>query len=356
MRCRCWPRSLARRPGGWPNVENVSLLAHGATRLGRYRSYLGSLDAHLGERRYDIVHAMLPVRRCDVYHPHAGLAAEAIESGHAKHARALHRTLAGWANRVNRKRRYFATVERSLLESAASPVVFCLSGYVKETIRRHFPSIPDSRLFKLFNAVDLARFNPERADGDAAAASLAADYPKAQVHALIIVQDFERKGLREAILAVERINNPRLMLHVVGKGGVGRYVALARAEGVTNQVRFHGPTSDPYPHYRLSDFFVLPTRHDPCSLVVLEALAMGLPVISTVRNGACEVMESGTHGYVLSDPGNVVALAEAMAKLMIPRHRSAIAEACLHLRPRLAYEHHLSELLEGYAMAMDRKS
>jgi len=116
-------------------------------------------------------------------------------------------------------------------------------------------------------------------------------------------------------------------------------------------VVFAGKTDDPVSFYRAADFFLLPTRHDPCSLVVLEALAMGLPVISTVFNGACEIMTSGQHGFVLPDPSDIDAIAEAMRNLLDPQARATMSDACLMLRPRLAYEHHLDELLKIYTAA-----
>src|SRR5688500_7515360 len=64
-------------PEKYADVERVELKARGVTRVGQYQSFLDALDQHLGERAYDVVHAMLPVRRCDSYHPHAGIAAEA---------------------------------------------------------------------------------------------------------------------------------------------------------------------------------------------------------------------------------------------------------------------------------------
>jgi UDP-glucose:(heptosyl)LPS alpha-1,3-glucosyltransferase len=103
--------------------------------------------------------------------------------------------------------------------------------------------------------------------------------------------------------------------------------------------------------YREADFFVLPTKHDPCSLVVLEALAMGLPVISTVFNGATEIMKDGVHGFVLEDPEDVSALADAMRKMLDPQLRARMRQACLELRPRLSYEHHVDELLGIYERA-----
>src|SRR5581483_6567292 len=122
-----------------------------------------------------------------------------------------------------------------------------------------------------------------------------------------------------------------------------------------NRVIFAGTTKDPYSFYRAADLFVLPTRHEPCSLVVLEALAMGVPVISTRFNGATEIMTDGVHGFVLSDPADVDALAGAMSKLMNDAQRATMREACLALRPALSFEHHLDALESTYELSRRAK-
>jgi UDP-glucose:(heptosyl)LPS alpha-1,3-glucosyltransferase len=167
----------------------------------------------------------------------------------------------------------------------------------------------------------------------------------------MIAQDFERKGLREAILATCGGDGeaPGLSLLVVGKEDPRKYEQLASRSCDAKRVTFAGRTDDPYGFYQAADFFVLPTRHDPCSLVVLEALAMGLPVVSTVFNGACEIMTDGKHGFVLSDPSDAEALAAAMRQLLDPQRRGQMSRACLELRPRLAYAHHLEQLLAVYS-------
>jgi UDP-glucose:(heptosyl)LPS alpha-1,3-glucosyltransferase len=167
----------------------------------------------------------------------------------------------------------------------------------------------------------------------------------------MIAQDFERKGLREAILAICRGNGnaERPSLLVVGKEDTRKYEQLASRSCNAKDVTFAGRTDDPYSFYEAADFFVLPTRHDPCSLVVLEALAMGLPVVSTVFNGACEIMTDGKHGFVLNDSSDVEALAAALRKLMDRARREQMSRACLELRPRLAYAHHLERLLAVYS-------
>jgi UDP-glucose:(heptosyl)LPS alpha-1,3-glucosyltransferase len=335
--------SFAQTPAG---VHTQELRAAGLTRVGRYVSFLGSLDRKLTETSYDVVHAMLPVRRCDVYHPHAGVAAEAIASGHLKHDPGLKRSAAQVFNRFNRRRNRFARVERELLTGAAPPIVLCLSEYVKATVRKHYPALAEDRLETLFNAVDLRALDP---------AAYTSPRDPEHIVALMVAQDFERKGLREAITALSRIDDPRLILRVVGKPDPSPYRQLARSLGVERRVDFAGPTRDPRPFYAAAEFFVLPTRHDPCSLVVLEALAMGLPVISTRQNGATEIMTDGVHGRILASADDHDALVAAMRELSDPATRDRMRQECLALRPRLAYEAHVSRLDSIYQRVIDAR-
>jgi UDP-glucose:(heptosyl)LPS alpha-1,3-glucosyltransferase len=324
------------------HVRQITTPARGVTRTVRYIRFLDALDAHLDTESpgYDVVHAMLPIRQCDVYHPHAGVAAVVV---------------AQWNRLFNPRRRLMAAVERDLLQSQRPPITIALSEYVKRSIRQHYP-LSDGRLATLFNAVDLNRFQPR--------APLSRSGLPWSVVALMIAQDFDRKGLAEAIEAVGRVNGPKqivdgparaqLGLRVVGKDNPEPYRRLMRRLPNLTPVTFVGHDPDPRIDYATWDFFVLPTKHDPCSLVVLEALAMGMPVISTVFNGATEIMTDGVHGYVLSDPTDVDALADAMRKLLDPERRRAMSEACLALRPRLSYEHHVDELLRIYERARQR--
>lgn len=333
--------------------DRILLSTGGATRAGRYRQFLDQLDEHLSDRRYDVIHAMLPVRRCDVYHPHAGIAADAVTGSHPKRKGRVVQAIARTALRLNRRRQMFAAVERALLTAPAPPITLCLSEYVKGFVCKHY-DLPPEKLATLLNGVNLNAFDPFARPS--AGMEIRRRYAIAddKVVALMIAQDFERKGLREAILALSRVGDPRVVLLVAGKQDPAPYRQLAGREGVGDRVVFAGPTSDAYAFYPAADFFILPTRHDPCSLVVLEALAMGLPVISTIFNGACEAMTSGTHGLVLSDPKDVPALAAAIGTLLDDGRRKAMSDACLQLRPALSYDHHLDELLRIYRGSKER--
>lgn len=325
----------------------VELRGRPAGRLGRYRGFLSALGDHLRSAQYDVVHAMLPVRGCDVYHPHAGIAAEAVRSGHLKYAGAMGRKLAQAANRINLKRRAFVRTERRLLEGENPPVVLCLSDYVKGEVRRHY-KLPEEKLVRLFNAVDLRRFDPARVAEQRQPIRRRWGVGDDTIVLLMMAQDFARKGLRQAIEALARVRDRRFALVVAGKGKIEKYQSQAAALGVADRVHFAGRTEDAPAFYAAADAFVLPTRHDPCSLVVLEALAMGLPVISTRQNGACEIMEAGRHGFILEDPADMDDLTAAMEQLCDSSMRQSMAGACLELRPALSQDHHVEQLMRIY--------
>lgn len=334
-------------------ITRVTLGAAGFTRRRRYLGFLNAVETHLNQTAYDRVHAMLPVRRCDLYHPHAGLAADAVTYGHRQHAARLRQGGSWVANRLNRKRQAFAAVERQLLTGAHPPVVLCLSEYVQRTVQAHYPNLTADRLARLFNAVDIDRFNPERDPATRAGLRQRLGIAADAVVALFVGHDYARKGLHEALQAIGRIEDPRLRLLIVGPPlGAPQRRWVSRL-GLADRVIAPGPQRDTYPFYQAADFFVLPTRHDPCSLVVLESLAMGLPVISTRYNGATEIM-TPAHGFVLDTPGDIAQLAGAIRTLLDPATRTAMSQAALALRPRISQPHHLDTLEQIYVESGSR--
>jgi UDP-glucose:(heptosyl)LPS alpha-1,3-glucosyltransferase len=128
-------------------IRRLRFAAWGLTRAGAYRRFDHELSHHLSREHFDVVHAMLPVRGCDVYHPHAGVAAAQTRK---------------WNAVFNPRRRAMARVERDLMADPNGPVVLALSDYVKRFIRAEYPALPDERMIRLFNAVDLKRFEPAR--------------------------------------------------------------------------------------------------------------------------------------------------------------------------------------------------
>ena len=107
--------------------------------------------------------------------------------------------------------------------------------------------------------------------------------------------------------------------------------------------------------YFASDFLIHPTFYDPCSLVVLEALTCGLPVITTRCNGASELLQPPREGYVVEDPHDHERLAWCMGQLLDPVRRAECGQAARRAGQQWTFEHHYRELLRVFEVAAARK-
>jgi UDP-glucose:(heptosyl)LPS alpha-1,3-glucosyltransferase len=162
------------------------------------------------------------------------------------------------------------------------------------------------------NGVDLERFRPasdvERRDARADL-GLADD----GLIAVFIGHEFERKGLPFVVEGLKCA--PEVTLVVVGgtPDQIRRASGHAARLGVRDRVRFVGPKSDPTPFLRASDVFVLPSAYESYGLVIMEALASGLPVVATSVGVVPEVLVDGVNGFIV--PPNATTVGPRLREL-----------------------------------------
>jgi UDP-glucose:(heptosyl)LPS alpha-1,3-glucosyltransferase len=173
--------------------------------------------------------------------------------------------------------------------------------------------VTDARLSVVYNGVDLERFHPRLRAQHRAAARDEAGVPPGAWAALFAGSGFERKGLATAIRAQALAGNAGGHLLVVGRGDTAPYRRLAAELGVAARVVWLGPRPDIERWYAAADALVLPTRYEPFGNVHLEALATGLPVVTSVVAGGAEVVDERCGAAVM--PGDAAALAGALEKL-----------------------------------------
>ncbi len=119
---------------------------------------------------------------------------------------------------------------------------------------------------------------------------------------LFIGNAWGRKGLQTALDAIERPGLEDLRLIVVGTGNQAPFMKK-RPDRVSRRVTFVGPrASDVERYYAMADMFLLPTLYEPFGLVVLEAMATGIPTIVSASAGVAEVLHDGVDSLLLDDP------------------------------------------------------
>ncbi|HEX9900316.1 MAG TPA: glycosyltransferase family 4 protein, partial [Candidatus Methylomirabilis sp.] len=144
----------------------------------------------------------------------------------------------------------------------------------------------------------------------------------------------------------------RLRVWVVGKGSLRRYRSQTARLGITDRVHFAGPVADPERWMAAADLFVLPTLYDPFANTCLEALASGLPVITTTANGAAEILEERRTGAAISDPRDVVGLADRIEEFLRPARRGERAAAARAGAEAFPLEGHVQQVLALYKEAL----
>jgi len=166
---------------------------------------------------------------------------------------------------------------------------------------------------------------------------------------LFVSHNFRMKGLRYLIKALSLVREKKsnVKLVVVGRDRAEPYRRVAKKFGCEENVFFAGGVRDLERYYAGADILVHPTFYDPCSLVVLEALASGLPVITTSRNGAGGIIKDGLEGYVLDDPRDVEALAEAIFSFVDPKRLTKASDAARRLAVRSSQERSYQQMLEA---------
>jgi UDP-glucose:(heptosyl)LPS alpha-1,3-glucosyltransferase len=327
---------------------------HGRSRWARMQGFLDKARELFDARRHDIIHAMLPVWKCDVYQPHAGLATYLQARGHLKHPNAIVQRLSQMANHLNPKRVDQARVEQALMTGSGGgrpPLLLSISFLMHDYARDYF-HYPDDRMEMLRYGIDLDRFDPA-SDAYPARESMRSQWklrPEQRV-GIFIGHNWIRKGVPEAIAAMGRLKaqgtGENLVLLLAGRDDPRPYRKQAQRLGVAERIRFADTAADPPAFYRAADFLLLPTRQDTCSIVVLEALVMGLPVITTLQNGASELIVPGRQG-LLMERGDSSALAQAMAAMLDDRSRTAMAAEALAMRECFGQRAHVDAIERIY--------
>ncbi len=299
----------------------------------------------------DVIHDMGAGWYCDVFHPHGG---SWVSVTRRKQDMAPP-WLRGVKRRVDgllpRHRRYRRLSARQYADSGQ--LMLALSQAVADDFRC-LHGVPNERIRLVYNGVDTQHFSPEHRRQWREPLRQRLGLDNQAVLALIVAHNFRLKGVPTLLRAMRRFRGRRCPLHLVVVGGkrLVRWQMAAAGMGLGRQVHFMGSVDDPRPYYAAADFYVHPTIYDTCSLVVLEAAASGLPVVTTRANGVSELLKHRADSLLLNDPLDDAGLADSMRFLLDETQRARFGSAARQIALSHTLDRNVDDVLAVYQDAI----
>ena len=240
-----------------------------------------------------------------------------------------------WVKEIRKKRlslfdRATAGIEKAGITSMEHPMILPVSSMGKNHLLGQF-DIPDSRITVIHPGITVKKFT--ETDAEKCRDEIRRNHGLADddIVILFVGMNFDVKGLDRLLKAVADFTeggrkHPTLKLLIVGKGDDKKYSETTRDLKISDRVVFAGVSHNVEKYYPAGDFFAMPSYLDSFGIVVLEAMASGLPVIISNKVGAFEVVEPGITGYIVRDENFDQEMTDALSALMDQEKRKNMGE------------------------------
>ncbi len=279
----------------WPQTEWPFGTRH-RLQSGSVIGFANGLKQVRPQIRCDVLMSLERVWNCDVYR-----AGDGVHRAWLARRRKFEIPLERFIRGLNRKHRDILQLEGALFANRGAGRVIVNSQMVKSEIIDLY-RYPADNIALVRNGIPLEqfRFNPELREKSRDELKV----KPGEIALLFAGSGWERKGLRFAIAAMALCHTRKMRLLVAGWGNQRYYKS--------KRIQFLGEMPDLLSVYAAADIFILPTIYDPFSNACLEALACGIPVITTRSNGFSEIIADGVHGSIVDSANNVAALRDAI--------------------------------------------
>jgi UDP-glucose:(heptosyl)LPS alpha-1,3-glucosyltransferase len=311
------------------------------------------------------VGALLTLRRwrgrLDLVHSHTKSLGEDIVSpggsAHRAYLATLRRGDPGLRGRARSWHPFHrTTLAVEALQFRAARRIVVNSEWSRRQLAAAYPQAAP-RVDVVYNGVDATHFAPAVMAGLRKPTRDELGLSDREIVFLFVGAGDRRKGLHELLAAFRHLTSAAVRLLVVGhrdRKETARVDTTLGDTGLEPRVMLRPFTADPRPYYAAADVFVLPTWFDPFSNATLEALACGLPVVTTSSNGVAELMMSGREGTIVG-AGDAGALRAALGA-MLDADRRSMSEAARTLAERMTWRRHVDAMSAIYdRLSHDRR-
>ncbi len=253
-----------------------------------------------------------------------------------------------------------AWVEKKGFTENSSLLVMPVSGLAEREILKRYPML-EGRVRVSHPGVVLEKFENQNKEEIRRNIRQVYGVSEQDTVVLFVGMNFEIKRLdlilrAMAILKGEEPRASHLKCLIVGKGNSKRYIRMAHQLQIAERVIFAGPSEKVEDFYFAGDIFAMPSMFDTFGMVVLEAMAAGLPSIITETVGASDLVKDGVHGIVMGRDPSISDMADALKRLLDPATRGMMAENARRQASNETWDCRASQVEKIYRQIMDEKS
>jgi UDP-glucose:(heptosyl)LPS alpha-1,3-glucosyltransferase len=342
------------------DVKCVPVASSGRSRLERLWSFARNSEDALGQVSYDCTVGLINTWSHDVLIPQGGVHRGSLDANARRFPDGWQRAGYRLGKKANPKFWVHEAIERRQYEPERHAKVIAVSNLVKEQLLQYH-HVPRTRIHLIPNAIDPGRLRVNQPGAIRCAFRNKVGLEPRDLVGLFVGHNYKLKGLWPLLnaLADRKHRQPEarpIHLMVCGGGNTSAARRVIDGLGLGATVHLVGFTPEIRGAFWSSDFFVLPTYYDPCSLVVFEALACGLPVITTSCNGASELMTDGREGFVITAPDARVELAQALDRMADDDIRMPMVAHASRLGQAQTFDDHAAKLIKVFEEVAASKS
>ncbi|MEA3212764.1 MAG: UDP-glucose:(heptosyl)LPS alpha,3-glucosyltransferase [Chthoniobacter sp.] len=241
-----------------------------------------------------------------------------MQSVHAAWLKISQRSRPFWGRcrqRLNPFHPVVLAMEQRLLGGKRYRKVIALSEQVRSDIVR-FHGVPESDIIVVPNGFSSAEFNPVRGVSNRARMRATLGYLPENKVVVFVANELDRKGFTPLLRAIASLRDSRVHLLAVGRLDPSQCRGTIASLGMSERVKFTGPSNEVADFYAAADVFALPTQYEAWGLVIVEAMASGLRVLTSRLAGAAVAVDEGRTGQLLDDPADVTEIAGKLRCLL----------------------------------------
>jgi UDP-glucose:(heptosyl)LPS alpha-1,3-glucosyltransferase len=285
---------------GDESLRRIAVAGHGLTRASRLAHFQRAIADIVARERFDLVQTHERLLTADIFRAGDGVHAAWVARQVAERG-----GLRGAMMRLDPMHRLVIDTERRMARE--TDMIFVANSALVAREIAEWLAVPASRIRTIENGVDLAAFHPAT-DAERQTARAHFDIGPDEPVVAFVGSGFERKGAFRLVEALAQPAPRPLQALIAGADrGLEALRARVAALGLTARVHILGGVSDPLSVYRAADLFVLPSLYDPMPNAALEALACGLPVVTTADTGIAEAVAEAKAGAIVTrDPQSIV--------------------------------------------------